>query len=1187
MSLQFIFGNSGSGKSTYLYQKIIEESMQRPDGNFIVIVPEQFTMQTQKDLVMAHPRGGIMNIDVLSFQRLAHRIFEEVGADQRSVLTETGKNLMLRKVAIREQERLKVLGSRMNRPGYVSEVKSVLSELMQYEVSDFELQEMERRTENRPLLNAKLEDLQVLYREFLSYRRDRFLKPEEIYDVLCQVAGESALLKNSVLAFDGFAGFTPSQIRVLEELLVCCPKVYLTVTLDARESAFGKLQEHDLFAPSRRLVQAVSEAARSAARRMGGNDTMFLPPIVLGKTSLPRFKKGGALFHLEQNLFRSRRQSYGGIPDEISMHISKNPAAEVHFAARTISYLVREKDLRYRDIAVITGDLSSYNNYVKHIFPQYEIPAFVDETRQILLNPCLEFVRGALEIVQRDYAAEAVFRCLRTGMAGFSADETDELENYVLAAGIRGHRKWKKTWEYRPAQLKEEVLEKVNAYRERLVERFEPFAEKMRKKGNTLLFYATALYELLRDCEISRQLQERAAQLEADGEMGQAREYSQVYGILIRLLDEMAELLGEETMELQEFTEILEAGLSEAKVGVIPPGIDQVQVGDIRRTRLAHVKILFFLGLNDGWVPARGNDGGIVSDMERELLKENGMELAPTARENSYIQRFYLYQNLTKPSQQLYLSWCLGSSDGVVMRPSYLVSNIRRLFPKITVCEEKEPGSELWQTTTRKNGMQYFLHGLQEARMGNVMPKWKELYRNYAQDDEYRERVRKLVQAAFSGGAARQLSFSASKKLYGEVMTNSVTRLEQFAACAFAHFAMYGLRLRERELYGVKPADLGILFHRSLDLFSRRIAVSGRDWTELTEQEETILMEQCVDEVSEKYGADALHSDARSAYTINRLERILCRSAWVLHEQLAAGSFRPSGFEVSFADAGNLETVNVSLGGHGRMHLQGRIDRIDTAQTEDAVYVKVVDYKSGMAEFDPVSFYYGLQLQLVVYLNAALEMEQRLHPERVAVPAGIFYYRMQDPVLEKEAGADEAAMRERLLKKLRPDGIINEDDEVLELLDHGFSGDSLVIPAGRKKDGSLKAASKTVTPEQFHTLSRFARRKLTQLGERMLGGEVAPDPYEADGRTPCDYCDYADVCGFDRKIPGSCPHRLEPLGKDEVWIRMERELEQEASDRSEEAQRKSPELLEESWRELEEALRSMHMEETDKAGEGE
>ena len=363
MSLQFIFGNSGSGKSTYLYQKIIEESMQRPDGNFIVIVPEQFTMQTQKDLVMAHPRGGIMNIDVLSFQRLAHRIFGEVGADQRSVLSETGKNLMLRKVAIQEQEKLKVLGSRMNRPGYVSEVKSVLSELMQYEVSDFELQEMEQKTENRRLLNAKLEDLQVLYRAFLAYRRDRFLKPEEIYDVLCQVAGESALLKNSVLAFDGFAGFTPSQLRVLEELLVYCPKVYLTVTLDARESAFGKLQEHDLFAPSRRLVQAVSEAARSAARRMwrkgvsghsenlseyakkinapecavseddsanGQDDLMFLPPVVLGKTSLPRFKKSGALFHLEQNLFRVKAQQYAGdCQKELQIYSLATPREEL------------------------------------------------------------------------------------------------------------------------------------------------------------------------------------------------------------------------------------------------------------------------------------------------------------------------------------------------------------------------------------------------------------------------------------------------------------------------------------------------------------------------------------------------------------------------------------------------------------------------------------------------------------------------------------------------------------------------------------------------------------------------------------------------------------------------------------------------------------------------------------------
>lgn len=1137
MALQFILGNSGSGKSHHLYQKIIELSMQNPDGNFIVIVPEQFTMQTQKDLVQMHPAGGIMNIDVLSFQRLAHRVFEEVGADKRSVLTETGKNLMLRKVAIQEQDQLKVLGSRMNRVGYVSEVKSVLSELMQYEVTEFELKEMERRTENRPLLQAKLEDLQVLYHAFKEYQKERFLKPEEIYDLLCQMAGESQLLRRSVLAFDGFAGFTPAQIKVLEELFVYCPDIYMTATLDAREEVFGATGEQDLFAPSRRLIYAVKEAAERAAKR--NRHSEMKEPIVLGGEAIPRFSSGGALLHLEQNLFRRKKKTFHGALDEISMHVSSNPAAEVHFAAQKISHLVREKHLRYREIAVITGDLPSYSNYVKHIFPTYDLPVFVDETRLILLNPCLEFVRGVLELVQRDYSSEAVFRCLRTGMAGFLQEEIDQLENYVLAAGIRGRKGWEKEWEYRPKQVTEEELEAVNALRLRMTETFGGFAESVSQKERTLRDYASALYELLRDCEVDRQLEQRAEELEAAGEHGQAREYAQIYEILMHLLDEMVGLLGEEKMELKEFTEILEAGLSEAKVGVIPPGIDQVQVGDIRRTRLAHVKVLFFLGLNDGWVPGRGNDGGIVSDMERELLKENGMELAPTARENSYIQRFYLYQNLTKPSHHLYLSWCLGSSDGSVMRPSYLVGTIRRLFPNLQTVREKDPGCDLSQITTKKNGMQYFLHGLQEVRDGSTSRQWMELYHTYWREPDYRKRVETLVKAAFSGPGEGRLSFTTSRALYGEIMTNSVTRLEQFAACAFAHFAVYGLRLQERELYGVKAADLGILFHRSLELFSRKITGSGRDWMELTQEEERTLMEQCVEDVSSQYGAGVLQSSARSHYTVQRLKRILCRSAWVLHEQLAAGSFRPTGFEVSFADAGDLEAVHVSFGEKGRLHLQGRIDRIDTAETEDAVYVKIVDYKSGSAQFDPVSLYYGLQLQLVVYLNAALEMEQKLHRDKEIVPAGVFYYRMEDPVLEKEPGASEQQMYEKLLKKLRPDGILNEDEEVLKLLDRCMSGDSLVIPAGRKKDGSLKAASKTVTPEQFRILGKFANRKLKELGMRMLSGEVAANPYEADGRMPCEYCAYGDVCGFDRKIPGNCPHRLEALGKEEVWKRME------------------------------------------------
>ncbi len=1150
MSLQFIMGNSGSGKSHFLYQKVIEESKKHPDQNYMVIVPEQFTMQTQKDLVMLHPDKGIMNIDVLSFRRLAHRIFEEVGADHRIVLTETGKNLMLRKVAIEQQGKLQVLGQRMNKPGYISEVKSVLSELMQYEITDFELQEMIRFVENRPLLHAKLKDIQILYNAFLEYQREKFMKPEELLDVLCSVAGRSQLLRGSVLALDGFAGFTPAQLKVLEALLSICANIWITVTIDGRENIYGEIQEHELFAPSKKLIKSVSEAAR---RRSSIDE-----PVILGKDCLPRFSGKRELCHLEQNLFRKKYSVYRYKEEsqknpaaksqedaQLSFHTCINPAEEVHFAARTICRLVRDENLRYRDIAVITGNMSAYGHYVKKIFPMYEIPAFLDETRHILLNPCLEFVRGALQAVQDDLSYETVFRLLRTGMTGISMEAVDRLENYVLAAGIRGRSKWGKEWTYLPGRMTPEELQQCNEYRAQAAERMLPFAEKMSRKEQPLLYYAQTLFELLEDCGIQQQLKDRELMLLQEGAREEAREYAQIYSILIALLDEMVELLGDEVVSLREFAEILDAGFDDASVGIIPPGIDQVQVGDIERSRLAHIKVLFFLGLNDGWVPARGDGGGIVSDMEREVLGQTGIELAPSVRENSYIQRFYLYQNLTKPSQRLYLSWCASSGDGSAMRPSYLAALLQKMFPQIPVISEKLSGTDICQITSKKNGLLYLTKGLHDLRSGEEDPAWMELYRSYLQDEEYSDRVRTLVQAAFLRGMKGRLSYQTSKELYGEVMVNSVTRLEQFAACAFAHFAMYGLHLSERELYGVKAADLGIIFHRALELFSRRLQAQKIAWNEISQEEQARLIDECVEEISAEYGDGILHGSAREEYTITRIKRILRRTVWTLHRQLLAGEFKPVGFEVSFAEAGNLESVNVRFGKNGRIRLQGRIDRVDTADTSDCVYVKIVDYKSGNTKFDPVSLYYGLQLQLVVYLNAALEMERRLHADKKVVPAGIFYYHLDDPVLDKAAEDSPEKIQEKLLKKLRPDGVLNGDMTVLRLLDREIGADSLVIPAGLKKDGSIKAASSIVSTEQFEQVSKFASYKMKRMAKEIADGVIAAEPFADRQHTACDYCIYSDVCGFDRKIPGMSQKRMMDFSKKEIWEKIAQEAQEQ------------------------------------------
>lgn len=1190
MPLQFIFGNSGSGKSHLLYQTMVKEAKEHPQQNYIVIVPEQFTMQTQKDLVLMHPDHGIMNIDVLSFGRLAHRIFEEVGSDRRLILTETGKNLMVRRVAIEEKEHLKVLSGSMNRPGYVSEVKSVLSEFMQYEITDDMIGEMLEATAKKPLLNAKLADIRILYRAFLDYQRDRFMKPEELLDVLCRVADRSSLLRNSTVALDGFAGFTPAQLNVLEKLLQLCPMVYVTVTIDAGETFFGEIQEHELFAVSKKMIRSVSRAAERAAVRAGRNalgisaaeikevpkadaadekeeigasaaeikevpktdeadkkknpakiQEQILPPVVLGWDRLWRFRPGSALHHLEQNLFRRKRRVYTGKTEEISMHVSSSPAEEIHFAARTICQLVREQGYRYHEIAVITGNLDSYDKYAKKIFPMYDIPIFLDQTRHILLNPCLEFVQGALQIAEQDFSAESVLRFLRTGMAGLAPEVTDRLENYMLASGIRGHGMWEREWTYCPGRMTLEEVEFCNEARVQALTVLEPFARKMREKEASLRVYAEALCELLEVCQVQQKLKNREIELEQAGFREEASEYAQIYGILIRLIDEMVDLMGEEMVSTREFSEILDAGFSEAKVGILPPGIDMVQVGDIERSRLAHIRALFFLGLNDGWVPAKGKNSGIVSDMEREMLQNTGVELAPSARENGYIQRFYLYQNLTKPGDRLYLSWCSSSGDGTAMRPSYLVAVIRKLFPQILVTKEADAGASIRQVTSRENGMLYLTGGLQRIRDGREDKPWQELYRMYLRDGQYKERVQLLVQAAFSHSSQERLSYLTSRELYGESMKNSVTRLEQFASCAFAHFAAYGLRLQERELYGIRPTDLGVIFHRVMELFSRRVQGCGCDWSEIPIKEQQTMMERCVEEVSEEYGAGMLHGSAREEYTIFRLKRIMNRTIWALHQQLCAGRFRPTGFEVSFEDVKDLEAVNVRFGENGRLRLQGRIDRIDTVETEDAVYVKIIDYKSGMAQFDPVSLYYGLQLQLIVYLNAALEMERKLHPDKEVIPAGIFYCRMQDPVLEKEAEDSPQKQQERLLKKLRPDGVLNSDPQILRLFDQGINGDSLVIPAGLKKNGELKAASSTASTEQFAHLSGFVSEQLARMGEQILAGVVDVRPFADKDGSACDYCAYLEVCGFDRKIPGLCEKRTADISKSEAWERIAQE----------------------------------------------
>ena len=1107
MSLQFIFGNSGSGKSHYLYEHITKESMKYPDYNYIVLVPEQFTMQTQKELVMRHPRHGIMNIDVLSFARLAFRVFEETGAGGEDVLDDEGKNLILRKIAGKLEPSLRVLKGNLKKPGYISEVKSVISELTQYSITPAGMDAMLDAASADSYLYYKLQDIQTVYQAFEEFLQDRYITKEELLDVLCSAVPKSEILKNSVIALDGFTGFTPVQNKVLKEMMKYCRKVFVTVTIDGREDPYVMEDKYRLFSMSKQMVTGLTRIAKE-------EDVWIEDAVSLFEKPVYRFRENAPLAFLESELFRYGNKTYGEKQDAVRIYCARNPQAEVAAAAQRIRALVRIRGWRYRDIAVIASDMDAYADEIEIQFGKYEIPVFLDYKRNVLQNAFSEYVRSILAMAEQNYTAQSVFRFLRTGLAGFTQDEADRLENYVTALGIRGYKKWQEKWVRRTKNTTQEELLEVNHLRVRFVEMMDALAFVLRQRRKTVRDITEALYEFFVRQEMQKKLKEREELFAQNGELALAKEYAQIYRIVIELFDKFVGLLGDEFISVQEYARLLDAGLEEARVGVIPPSLDEVTAGDIERTRLKDVKALLMLGLNDTLIPGAVLNGGLLSERDRERFEDEEIALAPGAKEKTYIQKFYLYLHMTKPTEELDLFYSKVSADGKSLRPAYLIHDIRKMFPAIRTFDMDNYGISHMEMTP-KTGIDYVIQGIRDPQTARQAP-WQELYRWYMDNANFRGGVARLAEAGRHSRKQENLKSGTAEDLYGSYEP-SVTRLEQFSACACAHFLAYGLKLKEREEYEFAALDFGNVFHRSLEHYARKIEENQEEWTALAEETRQKYVEESVEESIVDYSNTVLYSSARSAYMIPRMKRMLSRTVWALTRQLERGEFRPGGYEVSFGS--------------------GKIDRIDTCDTEDKVYVKVLDYKTGAKAFDMAAFYHGLQMQLVVYMAEALKLEEKKHPGKKAVPAGIFYYRMKDPIVDKEI--DEGKLEEAILKELKLDGLVNGDDAVVRRLDREFDGNSSVIPVARTKTGYSKA-SKTLSPGEFDEVLSYAQEKRAELKNEIKEGLAEANPYVMGQQTGCDFCKFKDICGFDEQLEGYEYRRLVKMSREEVLAEIEK-----------------------------------------------
>lgn len=1143
MSLRFYFGPSGSGKSHRIYEEIMQRAAQERGRNFLIIVPDQFTMQTQKDLVMRSDRGGILNIDVLSFGRLSHRILEEVGTKEMPVLDDTGKSLVLQKIAADLKEQLPAMGSLLHKQGYIHEVKSAISEFMQYGISTQDMDKLIASAEKRGALAMKLRDLKTLYRGFQDYIRDHFITTEETLDVLRRSLVKSKILQGSVVVFDGFTGFTPIQNRLIQELMRVCEETIVTVTIGAKEDPYQMDGEQKLFHLSKKTVADLVKLAAEAEVTRGED--------VFVKGGPNRFTEAPALCYLEQNLFRYQYEPYMEKQREIRLFEALSPREEVHQTALYIRKLIREEGLTYRDIAVVIGDLEGYASYVETEFGQLEIPCFLDRTRGIVLNPMIEYIKSVLQLYIRDFSYDTVFHFLRSGMADISREEIDELENYVIRTGARGYRTYSRLFTRRTEEMQqgsgqedteraEETLERLNRIRQQFADTVEILHMAPRAKAGE---YVEHLYDFLEQNQVQQKLLNYQQQFEQEGDLAKAREYAQIYRLVMDLLDQIYELLGEEEISLQEFADILEAGFGEITVGTIPQNVDRIVVGDMERTRLKQVKVLFFLGVNDGNIPKNASKGGIISDMDREFLIESGTEMAPSPRQQMYIQRLYLYLNMTKPSQRLYLSYAKVNSDGKGIRPSYLIDTVRKLFPQLAM-EYPQNRSRIEQIEGRQEGARYLAEELREYADGTLREEERQdfylMYRAYEADPEGRDR---LTAAAFRRYKESGLSRIVARALYGRQLENSVSRLEAYAACACRHFLQYGLSLQEREEFGFEVSDMGNVYHAVLENFAGKLAESGRTWWDFDENFATQAIKEAMKGYAATYGETVLYSSARNEYAITRMSRILTRTVLTLQQHLKQGSFQPDDYELSFRFAEDLDSIHVDLSEEEKMHLQGRIDRIDVSEDAEHVYVKVIDYKSGNKKFDLAALYYGLQLQLVVYMNAAMELESRKHPDKEIVPAALLYYHIDDPTIETPVELTQEQINEEILAKLRMNGVVNSDPAVVERLDRFLQDKSKVIPVEKKKDGSFSARSGVLSREEMQLVSSYVDTKIRKIGREILDGKIAANPYEKGNEEACTYCAYKKVCGFDGSIPGYEKRQLEDLDKQTLMQRMQETVE--------------------------------------------
>lgn len=1113
--VRFVLGRSGNGKTRYIFDEISHNLISNSNKKMILLVPEQYTLQAERDLIDHLRLPGLIHLEVFSITRLAERVFEETGGIKKVLINEQGRQMALRKVVEELSPHLSLYSRASRQPGFIEQCAGLMSEFKQNMVGREELARLQEVFHDR-LLRDKLHDAALIYQGLTLLLEDtHFIDNDDYLLALIDRMHQTASLQGAFIWVDSFVTFSPLTLRVIQELMLLSSDISITLTLDPHASP----RDAELFEPSRRALLRLQEFAVKSSLKF---DTIALFPQPHLDSRRPELR------HLESELFAFPAHPLDRKMDSISILACSNIYDEIEYLAREMITQAREKGLRWREMAVICGDIETYGPLLKRTFEEYGIPCFIDNKRSVMNNPLVRFILSLIDTIQNGYLPLDIMSYLKTGLMDLSRSDCEALENYILRLGIKG-RRWKKPF----IRGSERELEQMEALRQKIIGPLETLETEWILKPNCRARIAT-LFSFMHNAGIKEHLEEQIDSLMQRDLWEQALESAQIWNIVSEILEQLAVLAGELDVSLPQFRQLLETGISSYELAIIPPTVDQVLVGSINRTKSQTIRVLFVVGANDGVLPAYANPSSLLNNDERAQLSLQGLELGWNASTRISEENFLIYHALSQPREQLFLSWPAADIEGRALRPSLLIRQIQRIFPKLDMCSDlsgnENKASEV--TSTPGGTFKYLVKTLRENYdPSTVHVEWQALYQWYKASPEWTAKLEMVNKGLHFQNKDQALPSETARQILPRPLYASVSRLERFVLCPFSHFLNYGLEARERQIYTIEAPDLGDFYHRLLYEFSVRLSKYDLNWQDISQDITVQLVDEVLQEMVPEFGEGILESSFRNHYLAQRLKRVGLRTIQVLCSELRRSNFQPNGYEIRFGRGSSLPPLKVNLDCGEHMYIEGRIDRIDLFENAQESFIRIIDYKSGRKELNLSDVYYGLNLQLLVYLKALLQ-GGGLKTRNPVQTAGVLYVPIDDPLLKADDSSAEPG--DLLAREMRFRGMVLDDAELIRNMDRELESGPGYLPVSLNKDDSVSRLSSTLTREGFAALFSYLDRLLQKIGRGLINGVIDIAPVKSGNRTACQICRYQSVCQFDRRLPGNRYKILAPMSREDA-----------------------------------------------------